>query len=261
MDGNRMGNEEIEIDLGELFRLLVQNVFIIAATALLAATLGMFACKFFVTPTYSSTTKVYILNKQNSSSVSYSDIQMGTQLTKDYQQMVQSRFVLEEVIQELNLDITYENLNGKLNVSTPSDTRILSITVTDTNPVAAMKIANAVREVAAAHITDVMDIEAVNVVETANLPMKKAGPDLKKWILVSGALGAFMVCGIIIIIYLLNDTIKSSEDVEKYLQISTLALIPVEQSEEETQKSKAKRKRQRQMKHLLHKLTFTKTEG
>lgn len=112
--------------------------------------------------------------------VTYSDLQAGTQLVKDYSELIKSRFVLEAVIEQLNLPLSYEQLSDKVTVSTPADTRVISIAVTDSNPVTAMKIANAIRETASTHIRNVMDIETVNIVETANVPTHKASPSARK---------------------------------------------------------------------------------
>ena len=94
-----------------------------------AALIG-FAISFFViAPTYESTTKIYILNKNESQNVTYSDMQLGTQLTKDYSELINSRYVLEEVIQKLRLNLDYQGLKEKVSVSSPTDTRIVAITV------------------------------------------------------------------------------------------------------------------------------------
>ena len=135
----------------------------------------------------------------------------------------------------------YQDLLDKVSVHTPADTRIVSITVTDTSPLQAMDIANCIREVAGEHIQNVMDIDAVNVVEEANFPTEKAGPSVLRWTLLGGVLGVFLACAAILVHYLLDDTIKTSEDVEKYLGLSTLALIPVTVDENST-KQKTKRK-------------------
>ena len=170
---------------------------------------------------------------------------MGTQLTKDYAQLITSRLVLEKVIEDLNLadvmeDMDYEAMLDKVEVTTPTDTRILSITVTDTDPVMAMNIANSVREAAAVHIKNVMDIEAVNVVETANLPMEKASPSIAKWTLLGGCIGAFLVMAVVLLIFFMDDTIKTSDDVEKYLGLSTLALIPLDAQQASAKNGKKK---------------------
>lgn len=224
---NQRENDAIEIDLLDLLGILWSRAWLIVSVSLFAALICFLVSKFVIAPTYESTTKIYILNKQDSASVTYSDVQLGTQLTKDYAELINSRYVLEEVIQELSLEMEYKGLLKKVSVATPSDTRIVSITVKDEDPVNAMNIANCIREVASTHIQNVMDIDAVNVVETANMPMEKAGPSCGKWTMAGGLLGAFLMCAIVLIQHLMDDTIKSSEDVKKYLNLSTLALIPV----------------------------------
>ena len=239
---NHRENDVIEVDLLEIINALLARFWVILAVGLLAAAVGFAVSKFVMTPTYESTTKIYILNKSESTTVTYSDVQMGTQLTKDYAELINSRYVLEEVIEKLSLAETeYQDLLDKVSVHTPTDTRIVSITVTDTSPRQAMDIANCIREVAGEHIQNVMDIDAVNVVEEANMPTDKAGPSVPKWTLFGGILGVLLVCVAILVHYLLDDTIKTSEDVEKYLGLSTLALIPVA-VDENNAKQKTKRK-------------------
>ena len=235
--------EEIEINLWEICLVLVHNLALIISAGIMAA-LGVFLfSQLVITPSYESTTKIYILNKQENASVTYSDIQLGTQLTKDYAELIQSRFVLEEVVQGMGLNLTYEQMKGKVSVTTPTDTRILAITVKDKDPVMAMKIANAIREAAAVHIMNVMDIQAVNVAETANMPMKKASPSALKNTFVGGILGIFIIIIIVMVRYMMDDTVKTPEDVEKYLQLSTLAVIPLNEGETDKKRKKKKVKR------------------
>lgn len=207
------------------------------------ALLAFGGSKFLMTPTYQSVTKIYVLNKQDSSNtnVTYSDLQAGTQLVKDYSELIKSRFVLEAVIEQLGLPLSYEKLSRKVTVSTPADTRVISIAVTNSNPVMAMKIANAIRETASTHICNVMDIEAVNIVETANVPTHKASPSVGKNTMLGGMLGILMVAAIVILSHLMNDTIQTEEDVEKYLGISTLAMIPLNEAESRKKKKKYKK--------------------
>lgn len=240
MDTKQNINDEIEIDLREVLILLISKAWLICLVGIFTALIGFVLSAFLIAPTYESTSKIYILNKQQENTVTYSDVQLGTQLTKDYAELITSRLVLEKVIEDLSLadtteDMDYEAMLEKVEVTTPTDTRILSITVTDTDPVMAMNIANSVREAAAVHIKNVMDIEAVNVVETANLPMEKASPSITKWTLIGGCIGAFLVMAVVLLIFFMDDTIKTSDDVEKYLGLSTLALIPLD-----TQQSAAK---------------------
>lgn len=238
---NKPAPDEIEIDLVEILQVLIAKIPMMIAVGLLTALIAFLGSKFVIAPVYESTTKIYILNKQDNANVTYSDLQMGTQLTKDYAELIQSRFVLEEVIQQLGLELKYEELKDKVNVSTLSDTRIISISVKDKNPAMAMNIANAIRDASSVHITNVMDIEAVNVAETANMPTVKASPSVGKNTLIGGMMGVFVVAAAAVIIYLLNDTIKTADDVEKYLNLSTLALIPLKEGEKKSKKVSRKK--------------------
>lgn len=245
METKQYSNDEIEIDLREVFILIISKMWLIVLVGMLTAMIGFAISAFLIAPTYESTSKIYILNKQQENTVTYSDVQLGTQLTKDYAELITSRLVLEKVIEELKLTeidegMDYEAMLEKVEVTTPTDTRILSITVTDTDPVMAMNIANSVREEAAVHIKNVMDIEAVNVVETANLPMEKAGPSITKWTLLGGCIGAFLVMAVVLVVFFLDDTIKTSDDVEKYLGLSTLALIPLDTQQGAVKNNKKK---------------------
>ena len=224
--------ENIEIDLREIFGVLLHRLWIIIVAALVCGAVAFMFSFFIITPQYQSTTKVYILNKQNASgSVTYSDVQLSATLSKDYQQLVTSRYVIEGVIKELNLDETYESLVGRVSASNATDTRIIAITVTDPDPAQAQRMANSVRDLAAKHITEVMDIEAVNVVDQANLPDSPVSPSISKWTIIGALVGIIISAAVIIIQHLLDDTIKTSEDVEKYLGLSTLALIPVNEGD------------------------------
>ncbi len=238
---NEPENEK-EIDLREIAGYLLHWLWLILVIGLLFAA-GAFAySSFILKPQYVSTTKVYVLNRNNQSdNLTYADTQLSTLLTKDFKELIISRFVLETVIEELGLEESYEQLAGKISVSNTSDTRIIGISVEDYDPARAQYIANAVREVAAIHIRAVMDIEAVNVVDEANLPTVPSKPSKKKITGLGFLIGVALISGILVLRFFLDDSITSSEDVEKYLGITTLAVIPIMQQEKEgdiTAKSK-----------------------
>ena len=107
---NRREKDEIEIDLLEVLHILLGRAWLILGVGLFFALVCFMVSKFILVPIYESTTKIYILNKTDDSSVTYSDVQMGTQLTKDYAELINSRYVLEEVIQKLGLKTEYREL-------------------------------------------------------------------------------------------------------------------------------------------------------
>lgn len=244
---NLQNNDEIEIDVLELFHVLLDKIWVIILAGAVAALAVVAATILFITPQYQSTTKMYVLSKQGSNTLTSQDMQTSLSLTKDYAELIKSRSVTEGVITQLNLDMTHEQLLSKMTVDSATDTRILSISVRDADPYVACEIANAIRDVAANHIKNVMDIDAVNVVETANIPENKISPSIKKNGLVGGVAGVAIAIAIILITYLSNDTIKTQEDVERYLGLSTLGTIPMSEADRKN-KNKKKHKKQKRSK-------------
>lgn len=238
-------DDMIEIDLKDLIIYLLQRWWILLLCTVIGAGLALTYTIVAITPQFQSTTSIYILNKQNSGTVTTNDLTVSSQLTKDYAKLIKSRTALENVLESLNLSGSYEALSRKVTVSILSDTRILEISVKDPDPELARELADEVRNQGAERIRQVMDVEAVNVVDVANLPTAPVSPNKKKNTLL-GALVGLVLCGMIFVVnYLLDDSIKTAEDVEKYLGLSTLALIPVIGSEEEKHKKVKKKKRRK----------------
>ena len=192
-----------------------------------------------------STTKIYVLDKESGSGgqTTYTDLQAGAQLTKDYAELITSRTVIEKVIADNHLESVYDykEFLKKVEVNTPTDTRIVSITVTDTNPALAQALADDIRVEASDLIINTMQIDAVNTYEVANLPTEKSAPSCSKWALIGALIGALLVGGIVTLQYILDDTIKTSEDIEQYLGLSTLALIPLDENIGGAEKGKKKK--------------------
>lgn len=222
---------EVEIDLWAIWKAIRRNMVVMILSAAAMAIIAYLGTVLFVTPGYKSTTQIYVLNKQdnNTSTVTYSDLQSSSQLTKDYMELVTTRPVLEEAIAGLGFeDMTYETLKEKIKISTLEDGRIISITVTDPNPMRAKQIADAVRDSVSVQIVKVMNVESVNVVEEANVPVEKASPDTRRNVVFGGILGLFLSFGSVVLVTILDDHIKTEEDVERYLQLSVLGVIPME---------------------------------
>ena len=244
MENQVINNDEIEIDLGEIFHLILSKLGIIILSGIILGVVSIIGTMLFITPQYESTTKMVVLNKQDSNTLTSQDMQTSSQLTKDYAELIKSRTVIEGVIAQMNLDMTYEELLKKVTVETPADTRIVSIIVRDEDPYTASQSANSIRDMAAEHIQAVMDIKAVNVVDTANIPSEKASPSLAKNGVIGGLLGVIIAMGIVIVVFLTNDTVKTEDDVESYLGLSVLGNIPLmaEETKSKRQKSKKRRK-------------------
>ena len=255
-------NEEvIEIDIQELLAMLLHRVWLICVCGAACGLTAFLVSKFLITPIYESSTSVYILNKNDGNTITYSDVQLGSTLTKDYAQLITSRGVLEKVIEACDLEESLETLKKRVDVETLSDTRLIVITVTDKSPLMACHIANKIREEASMRIEEVMDIEAVNMVDEANLPEKPARPSVQKWSIIGLLIGMLLCIVVLTAQFLMDDTVKTSEDVEKYLELSTLAMIPVMEEERGTKHHRRPGTRVRKTEMLRNTVTYEEAEG
>ena len=223
-------NDEIEIDLLELFFVLKKKIAVIILAALLGAGL-LGAYSFLIAkPVYESTAKLYILS-QSTSLTSFADIQISNSLAKDYEEMIFSRPVVMQVAQNLELDYTYEELKGMMSVNNPSDTRCLNITCQNTDMQEASDIANEFASVAKRQISDIMDTDEPALYEAAIANPDPIKPEKLKNTVIGFLLGLIIACGIIIVQYMLNDSLKTEEDIERFLGLNTLAAIPNEKTQ------------------------------
>lgn len=232
-------NDELTIDLTEIIGALLKKAHIILLTGIIVALLAFIGTKLFITPMYTAETKVYVLSKSDGSAgVTTSDLQAGSYLTKDYTELVKSRTVMEQVIAVLNLDMKPEELMNMVSVEAATDSRILTIRVQDADPKQAKEIADAVRESVSVQITEIMDADAVNTVEKADLPDAPSSPNTKKNTLLGGILGIILAMGVVVLISILDDTIKTPDDVERYLGLNTLTSIPIAAGAKKNKKAK-----------------------
>ena len=239
---NNVNDDMIEIDLQELILFLLRRLWILLVFAVIGGAAAFLYTKFMVTPMYQSNTSIYILNKKDGGTYTSSDLNMGAQLSVDYIQMITSRTVMQAVIDDLGLDGSVGALQGSTSVKALGDSRILQITVRHSDPLTAKVLADEVRVKAAQIIKEVVDVEAVNTVDVANLPTGPYSPNIKKNTILGAGVGFALIAMIFVIQFLMDDTIKTAEDVEKYLGLSTLANIPVFAGED-AKKTKTKKRR------------------
>ena len=242
---NKLYHNTTEIDLLELFREFWRHIIaILLCIIVFGGAAGAFS-KFVVIPQYSSTAMMYILSKETTLT-SLADLQIGAQLTNDYQIIVKSRPVLQTVIDQLNLDITYEQFSGRITINNPSNTRILTITTEDADPRLAKDIVNSIARVSSDYIAETMEMVPPKLIEEGTVATQKSSPSVAKNTLLGALLGAVLMCGIITLKFILNDTVTTTEDVEQYLGISVLASVPERKyasKEIEVKDSRKKRRR------------------
>ena len=221
-------NKEITIDVIQLFKVLWKKKIAIILTAVVAAVLAFGVSSFVLKPEYSSTTRIYVVNRNQSEKVGLTnqDLQAGTYLVKDYKEIILSQDVLEKVISNLKLEKTVKELSKKIQVTVPVDTRIVSITVKNAQPEEASRIANALREVAAEKIISVTRVSDVTTLEEARPALSPSSPNIRRNTLLAFLAGGAVMVVSVLLLELLDDRVKRPEDVEEVMQIALLGIVP-----------------------------------
>lgn len=216
---------ELEIDIGELLRYLQQKLVSLVLAALVCGLLGWAVSTFVLSPKYTASTRVYVLSRSNESIV-YSDIQISTYVSRDFEVLITGPNVTREVITQLGLDMTDAQLASSITVTPMEDTRVLQIDVTHTDPRTAADIANCVRDVSALQICGFVDADAVKTVFEAQAPKNPSSPNVGRNTLLAAVLGLIALTALYAVRFILDDTIRTEEDVEHYLGLSVLGVIP-----------------------------------
>ncbi len=219
-------SEEVEIDLLELFQYFRSQILILIIALLVGGVAAGAITHFLITPKYQATSKLYVVSASNNKIVDLNDLNIGTSLSEDYTELIKIRPILEDVIKDCNLDYEYEELLEMLTIAPVGETRILAITVESTSAKEAMTIANSVAATAVTYLPKLMETTAPNIAEKAVLPEGPCSPNLVKNIAI-GAIGMLvLVMAVLTVLFLMDDTMRSAEEVEKAFGVMPLTVIP-----------------------------------
>lgn len=218
-------NDELEIDLVEIFYILKSKLLVIILTGIIFGAAAFGYVRFLSTPTYTSSSMMLVLTKETTLS-SLADLQIGSQLTKDYSILITSRPVLNDVIDNLDLDMDYKQLRDCISVDNEADTRILQISVEYSDAKKAKEIVDELSTVAAEYIGDKMEVTPPKIIEKGEASYVRTDLSVTKTVAIGALLGMILCAGIAIVRALMDDTIRAEEDIEKYLGLSTLSVIP-----------------------------------
>jgi capsular polysaccharide biosynthesis protein len=181
------------------------------------------------TPLYQSSSTLYVGKKDAlSTEQGYNDVMLGNQLVKDYRELILSRTVATKVLTDLK--ITYLNadqLSSKITVSLKNDTRVIEISATDHDKDLAKKIADGVATVFKDKVFEIMQVKNVNVIDTAEIAKSPISPNKRLNIIVSIMLGLILGIGMNFLIEYLDNTIKTPDDIKKYLDLPVIGVIPI----------------------------------
>lgn len=223
---NTNDNASIEIDVLYLLRKLWSRKFFIIFIALVVGTVALLGSVFFLKPKYTSTTRIYVVSRSSDSSLTNQDLQAGSYLVNDYKEVITSNEVLSSVISQENLSLSTSELSNMISVNIPTDTRVISISVEDTDAQEASDIANTIREVAAEKIKSVTKVDDVTTLEAAEVASKPSSPNVKKNAVIGALAGAFLAIVGILVAEVLDDRVRRPEDIEETLGMTLLGVVP-----------------------------------
>ena len=223
---NTNDNASIEIDVLYLLRKLWSKKFFIIFVGLLVGTIALLGSVFFIKPKYTSTTRIYVVSRSSDTSLTNQDLQAGSYLVNDYKEVITSSEVLSSVIDQEKLSMSASELSKDIAVTIPTDTRVISISVTDTDAQRACGIANTVREVAAEKIKAVTKVDDVTTLESATKPSHPSSPNVKKNAAIGALAGVFLAVVGILVAEVLDDRVRRPEDIEEVLGMTLLGVVP-----------------------------------
>lgn len=217
---------EMEIDLLELLNYYMGHLIWIILGFLAGAVIAGLVTYYLIEPEYTATSKMYMVSSSSQSVVDLTDLNIGQTLSNDYVELLKTRPIIESVIDEQGLDYDYAQLVSKLNMSVVSSTRIIAIRATSKDPEEAMNIANALAEKGVRELPKLMETPQPHIAEYAIIPVNPSSPSLSRNIMIGALIGLVIMLGIFTIQFLMDDTFKSAEDIEREFGVIPLTVIP-----------------------------------
>lgn len=223
-----MDNEENEvIDLTEILSAVRQHLLELIFVTLVAALVGFTASKFLMNPKYDSSALMIVNTRQDvNANVTSDQINSATKLVSTYSIIIKSDTVLQQVIDNLGLNLTYAKLNKRVTVAAVDDTQVMKITVQSDSPEWARQVCEQIITVAPDVIKEAVEAGSVKVISNPSLATEPVSPNIMKNTMLAAAVGFVLVISIIVLQVLLDNKINTEEDVTKYLDMTVLGVIP-----------------------------------
>ena len=215
-----------EIDLIDLFGYYMSRLWLLIAAVVIGAVIAGAYTHYMIPDRFTAVSRMYMISASSSSVVDLSDLNIGASLSNDYVELMKSRPIIEDVISELGLEYTYEQVLNMIKLDVVTNTRIIKISATSTDPEEAMNIANQMARIAKIRLPKIMDAPSPSIAEEAVLPTQKSSPSLSRNVMMGSLVLLFLVLAFLTVQYLMDDTIQTSEDVEKEFGILPMTVIP-----------------------------------
>lgn len=220
-----------EIDLKEFVMLFWDRKVSIILITIIFMLIGIIYSVGFVTPKYTSSTTLLLATSESANSktntITTSDITLNSKLVSTYSELVKSKNVTRQVISNLGIDETEDELRNSITVSSVKDTELIKISVTDKNATNAYNIANEIAKVFTQKVSEIYNINNVQVLDQAEISSVPSNINHTKDVIMFTFVGLFVAIVFVLVANMLDTTIKSSEEVEKLCNVPVIASIPL----------------------------------
>lgn len=218
---------EDSVNIKELFRILIKRWWLIALFTIVVASLIGVITFFILTPKYEASTQILVNQKNSANQLDVSQMVSNIELINTYSVIIKSPAILGKVIDKLELKETIKELNKNIKINSQSESQVFSLTVRDTNPERAVLVANSISETFQQEIKVIMNVDNVSILakaEKENIPIP-VSPNLKLNIAIGVVAGLIMGIGLVFLLYFLDNSLKSSKDVEEFLDLPVLGSV------------------------------------
>ena len=229
MDNNEFRPKETEINLGPIIQTLLSKLWLIFLIGLVFGGAVYGLTKLLLEPYYRSSFTAYINNqhsREDKESLTYSDLSAAQQLTRTYSYMIRSSSILTASAESIDLDLSYTELKNLVSTEIQTDTEIIAVYVTDTDPQRAYLLANAIATTAPRYMSDFVEGSSMKIIDVPVLNTSRFGPSYFKYAIFGFLVGVLLILLILLIRYFRDDKIQSEQEIEERFKIPILGVIP-----------------------------------
>lgn len=228
MNENReMNNDELEIDLGELFKALKKNILLIVVISVLCALVGFVSSMFLINKKYSSEATIYITPKVTEQGIiDYNSIQTNSRMVNNYMEILKGETILAKVADQVGLD-SYTEVLSTLTVTNPEDTELISVSSETTDPELSQQIVSLVISTFTEDMMDILNLNNVTIINDAKVNENPVSPSVPKYTVLGLAAGLVISCGYVFIAFLFDKRLRTREEAENFLGVPVLATVPL----------------------------------
>lgn len=220
-------NDEFEIDLSELIKVLKKNLLMVIVVSLFCAVFGLFSSIFLINKKYSSEATIYITpSVTEKGTIDYSSIQTNSKMVNNYMEILKGETILAKVAKQVDLE-SYEEVQESLTVTNPENTELITVSAETTNPELSQQIVSLTVSTFTEDMMDILNLNNVTTINEAKVNSDPVSPSKVKFTILGFGIGLVVSCGYVCITYLFDKRLRTRDEAENFLGIPVLATVPL----------------------------------